>query len=104
MALPHNDVGWSTVCCCGISWSYSLSFFPSNFHFQVLFKLVETLGPFITPGSGQSKRLSTINERGSKMDINSVFDCHLSPVGRQMAIKTVFLTILDLRSSTLLAF
>ena len=31
--------------------------------------------------------VSTIEERGSKIDRNSVFDCHLSPVGQQMAIK-----------------
>ena len=35
----------------------------------------------------QSKTLLTINERGSKIARNSVFDCHLSPAGRQMAIK-----------------
>ena len=44
---------------------------------------------------------------------NSVFDCHLSPVGRQMAIeksgdkwqsKTLFPTIFDLRSSIELTF
>ena len=31
--------------------------------------------------------LSTIVELGSKIDRNSVFDCHLPPVWRQMAIK-----------------
>ena len=40
-----------------------------------------------TPGRRQSKMLLTMDERGSKIDRNSVFDCHLSPVGRQMAIK-----------------
>ena len=44
---------------------------------------------------------------------NSVFDCHLSPVGRQTAIeksgdkgqsKTLFPTIFDLRSSIVLTF
>ena len=39
----------------------------------------------ITPGMRQSKTLSTIDDRGSKVDRNSVFDCHLSPVWRQMA-------------------
>ena len=38
-----------------------------------------------TPGRRQSKTLSTIDERGSKIDRNSVFDCHLSPVWRQKA-------------------
>ena len=42
---------------------------------------------FITPGRRQSKTLSTIDERGSKIDRNSVFDSHLSPVWRQMAIE-----------------
>ena len=41
----------------------------------------------ITSDRRQSKTLLTINERESKIDRNSVFDCHLSPVGRQMAIK-----------------
>ena len=31
--------------------------------------------------------LSTIDEGGSKIVRNSVFECHLSPVWRQMAIK-----------------
>ena len=26
MTLPHYAVGWSAVCDCGISWSYSLTF------------------------------------------------------------------------------
>ena len=42
---------------------------------------------FTTPGRQQTKTLSTIDERGSKIDRNSVFDCHLSPVWRQVAIK-----------------
>ena len=41
----------------------------------------------LTPGKRQSKTLLTIEERGSKIVRNSVFDCHLSPVGRQMAIE-----------------
>ena len=40
-----------------------------------------------TPDRLQSKMLLTIDERGSKIARNSVFDCHLSPVGRQMAIE-----------------
>ena len=42
---------------------------------------------YITPGRQQSKMLSTIKERGSKIDRNSVLDCYLSPVWRPMAIK-----------------
>ena len=40
----------------------------------------------ITPSRRQSKMILTINECGSKYDSNSVFDCHLSPIGRQMVI------------------
>ena len=40
-----------------------------------------------TPGRRQSKMLLTIDERRSKIDKNSVFDCHLSPVERQLVIK-----------------
>ena len=40
-----------------------------------------------TPGRRQSKTISKIDERGSKIARNSVFYCHLSPVGRQMAIE-----------------
>ena len=43
--------------------------------------------PSTTPDRWQSKTLLTIDERGSKFARNSVFDCHLSPVRRQMAIK-----------------
>ena len=40
-----------------------------------------------TPDRRQSKTLLTIDERGLNIARNSVFDCHLSPVGRQMTIK-----------------
>ena len=35
----------------------------------------------------QSKTLLTIDERGSKIARKSVLECHLLPIGRQMAIK-----------------
>ena len=35
----------------------------------------------------QSKTILTIGKRRSKIVKHSVFDCHLSPMGRQMAIK-----------------
>ena len=35
----------------------------------------------------QSKTLLTINEGGSKFIRNSIFDCHMSPVGQQMAME-----------------
>ena len=41
----------------------------------------------ITPDRLQSKKLSTIDKRRSKINRNSVLDCHLSPVGRQMTIE-----------------
>ena len=45
--------------------------------------------PVITP-------LSTIDERGSKINRNNVFDCYLSPVWRQMAIEnTVSIDLLS---------
>ena len=73
----------------------------------MLYVLVEEYRKYYsvyTPGRRQSKTLSTIDERGSKIDTNGVFDCHLSPVWRRMAIENLFLTIFDLRSSIVLAF
>ena len=32
--------------------------------------------------------LSTIDDRGTQIAGNSVFDCHLSPVGRQTAVES----------------
>ena len=54
---------------------------------------------FTAPDRRQSKTLDIIDERGSKIDRNSVFDCHLSPVGRQMAIETPVSYYFDLRLS-----
>ena len=48
--------------------------------------------------------LSTIEERRSKIDRNSVFDCHLSPVWRQMAIKFSVFNNFYLHSLIVLAF
>ena len=31
VALPHDAVGWSALCDCGISLSYSLTFLVQNF-------------------------------------------------------------------------
>ena len=57
------------------------------------------LALYITPGRRQSKTLSTIDELGSKIDRNSVFDCHLSPEGRHMAIENT--VSIDFRSTFL---
>ena len=40
-----------------------------------------------------------IEERRSKINRNSVFDCHLSPTGDKWQLKTLFLSIFDRRSS-----
>ena len=50
----------------------------------------------LTPARPQSKTLSTKDKREYKIDRNSVFDCHLSPVGRQMAIENT--VSIDFRS------
>ena len=42
---------------------------------------------FITSDRRQSKTFWTIDERGSQIARNSFFDCHLSLIGQQMAIK-----------------
>ena len=44
----------------------------------------------LTPGRRQSETLFTIDKRGSNIDKNSVFDCHLSPFERQMTIENCF--------------
>ena len=46
----------------------------------------------------------TINEGGSKIARNSVFDCHLSPVERQMAIDKSVTTDFYLHWSIVLMF
>ena len=51
-------------------------------------KYLETLTLcMLTPDRWQLKMLLPVNKCRSKIIRNSVFDCHLSPVGRQMAIK-----------------
>ena len=57
-----------------------------------------------TPDRRQSKMLLTIDKRGSKITRNSVFNCHLSPVGRQMAIQNSVSNYFDLRLSIVLLF
>ena len=58
----------------------------------------------ITPGRRQSKTLLTIDGSGSKIVSNSVFDCHFSPVGRQMAIENSISNDFYPRSSIVLTF
>ena len=40
-----------------------------------------------TPDRWQSKTPLTIDERGSKISRNSIFHCHLSPIGQKMAME-----------------
>ena len=67
-------------------------------------KIVYYFQSIITPDRRQSKTLLTIDEHGSKIAINSVLDCHLSPVGRQMAIENSVSNDFYLRSSIILTF
>ena len=46
-----------------------------------------SVGSNTTTDRLHSKTLLTIDERGPKIASNSVFDCHLLPAGRQMAIE-----------------
>ena len=69
-----------------------------------LFLVVSCVGRNLTLGSRQSETLLTIDERGAKIARNSVFDRHLSPVRRQMAIENSVYSYCDLRSSILLTF
>ena len=57
-----------------------------------------------TPDRRQSKTLLIIDERGSKIARNSVFDCHLSPDWRKMAIENTGSSAFDLHSSRVLMF
>ena len=52
------------------------------FYNDMLFRRV-----WYSRGRRQSKTLLTIDERGSEIDRYSVYDCHLSPIGRQMAVE-----------------
>ena len=49
--------------------------------------LDSNIGRLITQDMRQSKSLLIIDERGLKIARYRVFDCHLSPFGRQMAIE-----------------
>ena len=60
---------------------------PVHIHLFLIAVVAHRIG---TPDMRQSKTLLTIDERGSKIARNSGFDCHLSTVGRQMAIETCY--------------
>ena len=57
-----------------------------------------------TPDRRQLKTPFTMDERGSEIATTSVFDCHLSPVGRVMAIKNSVSNYFGLRTSIILTF
>ena len=57
-----------------------------------------------TLGRRQSIRLLTSDKLGYKIARNSVFDCHLSPLGQQMAIKSSVSNDFNLCSSIVLTF
>ena len=63
--------------------------------FQSAPQCCQSLGNIFSPGRRQSKTPILTRNVESKIDKNIVFDCHLS----QMAIKTLFLSIFDPRSS-----
>ena len=66
--------------------SSSISCYKSFYRYQsYMFVLPDNA--VVTPGRRQLKKLLTINEGGSKIARNSVFDCHLLPVWQQMAIE-----------------
>ena len=57
-----------------------------------------------TPRRRQSKTLLPMDERGSEIATTSVFECHLSPVGRLMDIENFVSNLFYLRSSIVLTF
>ena len=57
-----------------------------------------------TPDRRQSKTLLTIDERGSKIARNKILDCHFRQSGEELQSGTLFLTILNLRSSLVFTF
>ena len=48
---------------------------------------LDSYDSIVTRGRQQWEMLFTIDKHGSKIDRNSVFNCHLSPVGGQMTIE-----------------
>ena len=71
---------------CGYPVDQHLSFWGSRTFCKVAGLTELVLVIIVTPGRRQSRTLLTIDELGSKIARNSVFYCHLSPVGRQKAI------------------
>ena len=73
---PNKQTNSNVCCVLGFSLAPK-----AHVYTELQFQNVSVSGPmFITPGRRQSKTLLTIDERGSKIAGNSVFDYHLSPV------------------------
>ena len=88
MAQPHFSVGDNRARSTGLS-TYQLDFGVTGLqacHIGRKRYLAPSQAQVHT-GKAAIEMLLTIDERGSKIARNSVFDCHLSPVGRQKAIE-----------------
>ena len=79
MGLLHDAMGWSAVCDCGISWSYSLTFYLYKIQLQVIYLSIsfDTLyGPahlilvltesVTSKGSGNSAHISKLTRACSQ--------------------------------------
>ena len=65
---------------------------------------MQTFLRYTHAGQAAIEMLLAINERGSKIARNSVFDCHLTQIGRQRAIENSVSNDFDLRSSIVFSF
>ena len=68
----------------------------------IAYPVMSVSKPFVTriaPDRRQSKILIVTTNVDQKWLEKSVFDCHLSPVGRQIAIENSVFNYFDLRSS-----
>ena len=86
--LPDSVMRWTEICECYVSWIY-----PT----------VITCSHRIGDNRKCSFNKST-NAYRKSLETVFCFDCHFSPVWRQMAIETLSLTIFDLRSSIVWRF
>ena len=83
--IEMANQAYLTLKTCNSSWKFTPHPHPRKLQVKNI-SLLASLSYIITPDRQQTKTLSTIDECGSKIDRNSVFYCHLSPMGRQMAI------------------
>ena len=66
--------------------------YPGYLNFSSEIDIFEINQNYITPDRRQSKTL-ILSTNVDQISLETVFDCHLSPDWRQMAIKTLFLAI-----------